>query len=405
MLASLTRRLPRFPNRALAGLAMAACGASLTAAHAQTPSVAASTAAPLSSQTPARVVSPEVHPDRTVTFRILAPTASAVSVTADWQTGAQPMEKADNGVWSLTVGPLAPAIYIYSYTVDGIAMADPGNPRVKLRSRGSASLVEVPADPPALWQLRDVPHGDVATVWQKSAVLNGETRSMVIYTPPGYEQDPARRYPVLYLLHGSNDTQFGWTAVGQVNFLLDNLVAANQAVPMIIVMPNGYAIPYGKPGNNTALLERYLLQDVIPMVDAKYRTIADREHRGVAGMSMGAEESLAIFFNHLDEFNSVGALCPSGFRALETQYPALLGDAPGTNAKIAVFWLGCGREDPTHFPGSQRIDEVLTAHQINHIWHPTEGVHNYAIWQLYMEEFLPLLFHGTAPAGVPAKSG
>jgi len=348
--------------------------------------------APLHGQAQGPVISPEVHPDRTVTFRVAAPKASAVSVTADWDTNAQPLEKADNGVWSLTVGPLAPAIYIYSFTVDGIALPDPGNPRIKLRDRGSASLLEVPADAPAIWALRDVPHGAIATVWQKSPVLNGDTRSMVIYTPPGYAQEPARRYPVLYLLHGSNDTPYGWTTVAQVNFILDNLLAEKKAVPMIIVMTNGYAIPYAKPGNNTALFEKYLLQDVIPMVDANYRTLVDRDHRAVGGMSMGAEQSLAIYFDHFDQFSSIAALCPNGFRAIETQYTSLLDDPKGTNAQIGLFWLGCGRQDPTHFPGSQRLDEVLTAHQITHIWHPTEGVHNYALWQQYMAEVLPLLF-------------
>ena len=310
------------------------------------------------------------------------------------------MEKAENGVWSVTVGPLAPAIYIYSFTVDGVTMADPVNPRMKLRARGSASLVEVPAETPAIWQVRDVPHGNLETNWQKSTVLNNEMRSFVVYTPPGYGQETSRRYPVLYLLHGANDTQFGWTAVGNVNFILDNLLAEKKAVPMIIVMPNGYAIPYGKsqpqpglpPGNNTALIEQYLLKDIIPFVDEKYRTVADRSHRSVAGMSMGAEQSLAIFFNQLEEFSSIGALCPSGFRALETGYPALLDDAKGTNAKIETFWLGCGRQDPSHFPGSTRIDEILTAHQITHIWRATEGVHNYALWQQYIAEFLPLIF-------------
>ena len=360
-------------------------------------------ASPLLGQTPARVAYPAVNSDHTVTFHLAAPKATTVTLTGDWQTDAIPLEKADDGTWSATVGPLAPAIYIYSFTVDDIALPDPVNPRIKLRDRGSASLVEVPADPPAIWALRDVPHGNLETNWHKSAVLNGDTRSMVIYTPPGYAQERDRRYPVLYLLHGSNDTAFGWTTVGQVNFILDNLIAEHKAVPMIIVMTNGYAVPYATPGNNTALFEKYLLQDVIPLVDAKYRTVADREHRGIAGMSMGAEQSLAIFFDHFDTFNSIGALCPSGFRALETQYPALLADPQGTNAKISVFWLGCGRQDPTHFPGSQRIDEVLTAHQITHIWNPTEGVHNYALWQQYIAEFLPRLFHADAASAPPPQ--
>jgi len=357
---------------------------------------------PLYGQTPVTVVSPEVHPDRSVTFSIFAPKASAVTLTADWQwqTGPQNFQKAENGVWSLTVGPLPPAIYIYSFTVDGIAMADPANPRIKLRDRGSASLVEIPSDLPALWQEWDVPHGNVETIWHKSTVLNGETRTMVVYTPPGYAQETGRRYPVLYLLHGSNDTQFGWTAVGQVNFVLDNLLAETKAVPMIIVMPFGYAInPYVRsarsaaypPGNNTSLFEKYLIEDVIPAIDARYRTLADREHRSIGGMSMGAEQALGIFFDHFDQFSSVGAFCPNGLSGLETRYPALLNNPRDTNAKISVLWLGCGRQD-NNFPGSQHVDEVLSAHQINHIWQPSDAVHNYALWQQHIAEFLPLIF-------------
>jgi enterochelin esterase-like enzyme len=359
------------------------------------------------------VVSPEVHPDRTVIFRIAAPKASEVTFTADWLATPQKMDKAADGVWSLTAGPLSPSTYIYSFTVDGVAMADPVNPRIKLRARGSGSLVDVPAESPALWEARDVPHGAVEINWQKSTVLNGETRAIWIYTPPGYDQQPDRRYPVLYLLHGSNDTAAGWTTAGNINFILDNLLAGNQAVPMIIVMPFGHALPFGArgdgggprggtapaagqpapmPRNNTTVFEEYLFKDVIPMVEAKYRIAPGRENRGLAGMSMGAEQSLYLFFRHLDQFSALGALSPSGFRALETDYPALLDDPKGTNAKIAVLWLGCGRQDAAHFSGSQRISEVLTAHQIHHVWRPTEGVHNYALWRDYMVEFVPLLF-------------
>jgi enterochelin esterase family protein len=354
------------------------------------------------------VVSPEVHPDRTVTFRIAAPKASEVTFTSDWLAAAQKMDKAADGVWSLTVGPLSPSTYIYSFTVDGVAMADPVNPRIKLRARGSGSLVDVPAESPALWEARDVPHGSVEINWQKSTVLNGETRAIWIYTPPGYARQPDRRYPVLYLLHGSNDTAAGWTTVGNANFILDNLLAGRQAVPMIIVMPFGHALPFGARGdgggrrggaaqpvavrNNTTVFEEYLFKDVIPLVESNYRVAPGREQRALAGMSMGAEQSLDLFFRHLDQFSAIGAFCPAGFPALETDFPALLDDPKGTNARISVFWLGCGRQDPGHFPGSQRIDEVLTAHQIDHIWHPTEGVHNYALWRDYLIEFAPLLF-------------
>ncbi len=360
-------------------------------------------------QAPA-LVSPEVHPDRTVTFRLSAPKASEVTFTADWTSAVQKMEKSADGVWSLTVGPMAPSTYIYSFTMDGVAIADPVNPRMKLRARGSASLVEVPAETPSLSEARDVPHGAVELNWQKSTVLNGENRAIWVYTPPGYGQEHDRRYPVLYLLHGSNDTAAGWTTVGNANFILDNLLAGKQAVPMIIVMPFGHALPFGARGdgggprggaaqpaaavrNNTTVFEEYLFKDVIPLVESKYRVAPGREQRALAGMSMGAEQSLHLFFHHLDQFSAIGAFCPSGYRALETDFPALLADPRGTNAKISVFWLGCGRQDPSHFPGSQRIDEILTAHKIDHIWHPTEGVHNYALWRDYLIDFAPRLFH------------
>jgi enterochelin esterase family protein len=153
-------------------------------------------------QTPS-VVSPEIHPDRTVTFRVLAPKASDAGFFGDWMPVGtlQKMTRNTDGVWSYTTPPLPAGIYIYSFTIDGLTIADPVNPRVKLRARTSASMVDVPAAAPSPWDARDVPHGRVEINYQKSKVLNGETRSFWVYTPPGYDQDRGRRYPVLYLLH------------------------------------------------------------------------------------------------------------------------------------------------------------------------------------------------------------
>ncbi len=366
--------------------------------------LALATATALSGQTsPAGF--PDVHPDRTVTFRLAAPQATAVTLTTDWLTAPLKMEKAADGVWSVTVGPLEPTTYIYSFTVDGVVMADPVNPRMKLRARTSASLVDVPASSATPWEIRDVPHGAVEINWQKSTVLNGEPRQILVYTPPGYGQDSTRRYPVLYLLHGTNDTAAGWTTVGNANFILDNLIAEKKAVPMIIVMPFGHAAPYGVRGggggNNTTLFESYLFKDVIPLIEAKYRLAPGRGQRAIAGLSMGAEQSLYLFFHHLDTFSAMGAFCPSGFPAIETGFPALLADPKGTNAQIALLWLGCGRQDPQHFPGTERLANFLTAHQIDHIWHPTDGVHNFALWRQYLVEFAPLLFQQATGAAVP----
>ncbi len=155
-----------------------------------------------------------------------------------------------------------------------------------------------------MWQARDVPHGKVEINWQRSTVLNGETRWIWIYTPPGYTKETKRRYPVLYLFHGSNDVAAGWTLAGCANLILDNLLAEKKAVPMIVVMPYGHAVPFGAPreqqANNTALFEQYLLKDVVPLVESKYRTAPGREKRAIAGLSMGGGQALTIGFSHLD---------------------------------------------------------------------------------------------------------
>src|SRR6187401_2726176 len=191
------------------------------------------------------LVSPEVHPDRRVTFRVRAPKAAEASLFGDWMAPntQQSLTKDDQGVWSATLGPLEPGLAIYTFTIDGVTTPDPVNPRIKLRARTSASLVDVPGNPPELWQARDVPHGTVGVNWEKSKVC-GDTRAYYVYTPPGYKTGPwSKRYPVLYLLHGNNDTAAGWTDVGKANFILDNLIAEKRAEPMIVVMPFGHAVP------------------------------------------------------------------------------------------------------------------------------------------------------------------
>jgi enterochelin esterase-like enzyme len=349
----------------------------------------------LHAQPAATPVSPDVQSDRRVTLRLLAPKASEVTVSGDWlPAGAsEKLTRDDAGVWSVTVGPLEPSIYIYSFTVDGVAMADPVNPRVKLRARTSASLLEVPAGQPAVWQARDVPHGAVEINWEKARTINGETRAIWIYTPPGYEKD-SRRYPVLYLLHGSNDTAAGWTMVGGANFILDNLVAEKQAAPMIIVMPFGHALPFGAargPRSNDQVFEEYLLQDVIPLVEAKYRVAPGRQNRAIAGLSMGGGQSLTIGFNHLDLFSAVGAFSAAVPADFETRYAAAMKDPGDTNAKLKLLWVGCGKQDSL-FPRSQKLSEVFDAHRINHTFRAIDGFHTYTVWRKFLAEMAPLLF-------------
>lgn len=346
----------------------------------------------------AAVDSPEVHPDRTVTFRVEAPKAREVTFFGDWMAVAakEQMKKDAAGVWSVTLGPLPPSIYLYTFTVDGMTIADPVNPRVKPRSRTSASMVEVPADSPALWQARDVPHGSVEINWQKAKSLQGDTRWIWVYTPSGYEKDASRRYPVLYLFHGSNDTAAGWTLAGNANFILDNLIAEKKAVPMIVVMPYGHAVPFGSPreiqATNAAKFEDYVLHDVMPMVEAKYRVAPGRDKRAVAGLSMGGGQSLQIGFDHPELFGAVAAFSAAVPAEFETRYAKLLSDPAGTNAKFKSLWVGCGKQD-TLFDRSKKLSELLAAHQIKHTFRATEGLHTYTVWRQYLGEFAPLLFH------------
>jgi Enterochelin esterase and related enzymes len=341
--------------------------------------------------------SPEVTPDHHVIFRMFAPKASEVTLTGDW-LGAAPapkLSKDERGVWSVTLGPFEPSIYIYSFHVDGVAIPDPVNPRIKLRARTSASMVEVKDDTPAFWEARDVPHGTVEINWEKSKVIAGETRAIWIYTPPDYGKT-ARPYPVLYLLHGSNDTAAGWTMAGNANFVLDNLFAGGKAVPMIVVMPFGHATPFGARApqgqvTNDALFEDYLLRDVIPTTEARYRVSPGRQNRAIAGLSMGGGQSLRIGLGHLDLFSAVASFSGAVPADFETRFAALLKDSQGANQKIKTLWIGCGQQDSL-FARSKNLSELLTKYQVRHIFHPTDGVHNYTVWRKYLAEYAPLLF-------------
>ncbi|HWR50184.1 MAG TPA: alpha/beta hydrolase-fold protein [Bryobacteraceae bacterium] len=342
---------------------------------------------------PDTLVSPEIQPDRRATFRIRAPQASEVAFFGDWMPAGrqEKMTKDAQGVWSLTLGPLPPGIYIYTFTVDGLTIADPVNPRIKLRSRTSASLLEVPAGVPELWEPRDVPHGAVEINWQKTKVINGETREIWVYTPPGYEKSRSVRYPVLYLFHGSNDIAGGWTLAGRANLILDNLLAEKKLAPMIVVMPYGHAVPYGSPrerqAKNTALYEEYVLKDVMPLIESKYRVASGRRNRAIAGLSMGGGQALSIGLAHLDLFSAVGAFSAAVPADIETA----LADSKGIDERLSLLWIGCGRQDSL-FGRSQKLSELLKARGIRHTFRDTEGAHTYTVWRQYLGEFAPLLF-------------
>jgi enterochelin esterase family protein len=341
---------------------------------------------------------PEVHPDRTVTFRISAPNASKVQIAGEWMSSNQAettvngteMAKDEKGVWTATVGPLEPNTYIYSFNVDGMNIADPVNPAIKLRARTSATLVTVPGDQP--WEFRDVPHGRVEINYSKSAVLNGETRQVFVYTPPDYDKNASARYPVLYLLHGNGGVASDWTNAGFANYIEDNLIADKKAVPMIIVMPWGHALPIGSPtGENAKMFEQYLLKEVLPMVESKYRVAPGRTNRAIAGLSMGGGQTTLIGLGHPDLFANVG-LFSHDMGAESAKYKVL--NDPKTAADMRVLFWGVGKEDPRD-PGMKKLTDSLTGLGIKHVFYEdSEGAtgHVWPVWRKCLVQFAPMLF-------------
>jgi enterochelin esterase family protein len=341
-----------------------------------------------------------------VTFRVRAPQASEVTLTGDWMAtpqaatgGTIKMTKDANGVWSFTSPPLEATIHLYWFTLDGLSIADPINPKIKLRTRTSASLVEVPGNPPPVWQVQDVPHGSVDWNWQHSAVYN-DSHEFFVYLPPGYEKG-GRRYPVLYLVHGANDTAAGWTMAGAANVILDNLIAQKKAVPMIIVMPFNGGTPAartsggnaGRGANGGSAFEDYMLKELMPFIDAKCRTAPGRKNRAMAGLSAGGAATYNIGLKHLEIFSQLGmfSAAGSGGGDLATRYPQLAADPKGTNAKLDVFWIGCGQQDSLD-TAAKAFDAALTKLQIKHTFMDREGGHVWPVWRWCLSEFAPLLF-------------
>ncbi len=344
---------------------------------------------------PDGLTSPDVNPDRTATFRIRAPKATEVTLYGDWMPVGKPvpMTKGADGVWTITTQPLEATGHLYWFNVDGQAIADPINPVMKLRQRTSASLIEIPAATPAPWELRDVPHGSVVTEWNKSAALN-RTERTVIYLPPGYEKGNTR-YPVLYLVHGSGDVPESWTNAGHANLILDNLIADGKAKPMIVVMPAGHALPFsagrGGPVNNNDLFEKYLVKDLIPVIEAKYRVAPGQKNRALAGLSMGGGHTIHTGFTHPELFSALGIFSSGPAQTFETTFKSPLADPKAFNAKVGTVWVAVGESDPV-FPRSKAFAELLNKSGIKTGFKTWPGYHTWPIWRYSLSEFVPMLF-------------
>ena len=352
-------------------------------------------------------ISPVVHDDARVTFHVKAPNAEKVLVLGDWLKRGEelPMTKGDDGIWTATAGPFPPGNHIYGFEIDGVQTPDPENALVKLRASRAGSFVHIPGE--ALWQPGNAPHGNVEINFHRSKTL-GETRWFSVYTPPDYHKQSDKKYPVLYLLHGSNDTAIGWVMIGAANYTMDNLLARAYAREMIVVMPFGHAVPHGSSRDvqrtNTEKFESYLLNDVIPLVESKYRVLTSQKDRAIAGLSMGGGQAITIGLGNLDKFSAIGSFSGAVPRDGAERVSEILGDAKTVNDALDLFWIGCGRDDFL-FERNTTFVAALREKGIDHVFQPTEGVHNYHVWRQYFAMLAPALFRTDAlPAGTSGNA-
>jgi len=351
----------------------------------------AGTASARRGQRPPSVRSAQVLADRRVTFQLRASKATEVVVAGQWPNGRAPMTKDANDIWSVTVGPIAPGVWEYSFQVDGLQMIDPGNPAIKPMREPRTSILHIPGQPPLLHDFQDVPHGVVRQHTYLSKSL-GRLRELAVYTPPAYDKQMDARFPTLYLQHGSGDNQATWVAHGKAHWILDNLIAQGRARPMVVVMMDGHAAVGGRAGgpqDNTTAFGRDLLEDVMPFVEANYRVKTDTASRAIAGLSMGGGQSLTIGLNHLDRFAWV-----AGFSSSAPSREAIAGflnDPAAANEKLKLLWIGIGKDDFL-LQRNQEFIATLKEKDIHHEWHLTDGNHSWPVWRIYLAELAPKLF-------------
>ena len=349
---------------------------------------------------PAPLISPDVHADRTVTFRLRAPNDKEVSVSIEGVPKPLAMQKDDQGVWSVTTDAMAPDYYGYSFIADGVGMFDPSNHAVKPNFLYRASEMHVPGAASASWEIAAVPHGEIHHHFYKSGVV-GDDRGYYVYTPPSYDPRGKQTYPVLYLLHGFSDDASAWTAVGRANVILDNLIAQGKAKPMLVVMPLGYGAPEVLLPNSGVFRDRSLtdrnfdkfrealLTEVIPRVEAEYSVIKDRNSRAIAGLSMGGSESLLTGLNNLDKFGWIGAFSSGGItEEFDKEFPGL--DAKSAE-KLRLLWIACGTDDRL-IDINRKVRAWLATKNVKHVDIETPGYHTWMVWRRNLTEFSSLLF-------------
>lgn len=341
---------------------------------------------------------PRLNADGTVTFRVTAREAKQVQLAPRGTgngLGDKPLDmtKEGGGAWTVTA-KARPGFHYYQLLVDGFAGNDPSSKTYFGWAQESSGL-EVPDSALDFYTLKDVPHGDVRICTYHSRTTASPRRAFV-YTPPGYDEQPTQRYPVLYLQHGAGESERGWTEQGKANLILDNLIAAGRAQPMLIVMENGYAsAPGDQPvagGRGPDRFAELVVNDLVPFIDGKFRTRADRDNRAIAGLSMGGGQAMRTGLANLDKFAWIGAFS-GALRdfSLDTSYGGAFKDAAAINRQLRLLWIGCGTEDSL-YAGAVKIHETLDGHKVAHVWFPGSGAHEWQVWRKHLHEFAPRLF-------------
>ena len=383
---------------------------------------AADQSAPAASNVPG-APTPSINPDRSITFTLQAPDARTIQVAGGdgLGPGPFPMTKDAEGIWRVTTPPAVPGFHYYWFVLDGVSVNDPSS-QTYFGYGKETSGVEVPEAGAEYYALANVPHGDLRAKWYLSKTT-GEWRRAFVYTPPGYDSNPKTRFPVLILQHGAGEDETGWTRQGRAQFILDNLIAAGKAVPMIVVMDRGYATRAGMPAATfgagtplgTALLafstfEDVIIHDLIPTIDASYRTIANREHRAMAGLSMGGMETLFITLRHLDTFayiaslsgpivpdlnsnESLGSVQPGAFDA-KSAYEGAFANPAEFNRRVKLLWLGVGTAEPELFrAGIGTAAKALKAAGVQLAYFESDGTaHEWQTWRRDLNDLAPRLF-------------
>jgi len=360
------------------------------------------------------VVSPDIQEDNSVIFRLYAPDARSVKLSGNWMQGwgaSVEMERNDTGLFQITIDPFTPEIYTYSFIIDGVRVLDPGNFNIVRDGVRNESVFTIRGEGSDVYTVFKVPHGTISKVWYPSPTLEIDRR-MYVYTPPDYYTSDVS-YPVLYLFHGAGGDEDAWTTLGRTNYILDNLIAAGKAVPMIVVMTNGVptiaAAPADQPvdleidrmnaggpgGMVSGKFEESLVKDVIPFVEKNFRVIADADHRAISGLSMGGFHTQMITNANPGMFNFIGVMSDGLFN--DTRFGNYNKDEHVAQIKalkdsgVKLYWIACGKDDFL-YESVVNLRKFYDDLDLEYVYRESTGGHTWANWRIYLSEFMPMLF-------------